>query len=151
MLLASRGAKVMVADSGVNVDGSGGDASVAKLVVDEIRTAGGEAVACDVNLTDEQGARSAAATCVDAFGRIDGIIHNASSVPRPAPIEDLPSEDFDLCMRVNVYAGFWLTRAAWPHMVGPGCTGQRIRLARTWPGYFGPWPPRRSPPEPRTW
>jgi len=62
MLLASRGAKVVVADSGVNVDGSGGDASVAKLVVDEIRTAGGEAVACDVNLADEQGARSAAAS-----------------------------------------------------------------------------------------
>jgi NAD(P)-dependent dehydrogenase (short-subunit alcohol dehydrogenase family) len=120
MLLASRGAKLVVADSGVNVDGSGGDASVAELVAEEIRSAGGEAVACTVNLADEKGAIGAVAACVDAFGRIDGIIHNASSVPRPAPIADLPSDDFDLCMRVNAYGAFWLTRAAWPQMAGQG-------------------------------
>ena len=119
-LLASRGAKLLVADSGVDVDGSGGDASVAELVADEIRSAGGEAVACTVNLAEEKGAARAVATCVDTFGRIDGIIHNASSVPRLAPVADLPSEDFDLCMRVNVYGGFWLTRAAWPHMAEHG-------------------------------
>ena len=118
LLLASRGAKLVVADSGVSVDGRGGDASVAELVAGEIRAAGGEAVACAANLAEEKGAISAVAACVDAFGRIDGLIHNASSVPRSGPVEQLPSDDFDLCMRVNVYGGFWLTRAAWPHMAG---------------------------------
>ena len=116
LLLASRGAKVVVADSGVEVSGAGGSSSVADSVVDEIRSSGGEAVACDADLATEDGSSGAVATCLDAFGRIDGIIHNASTVPAPAAPDQLSSHDFDLCMRVNVYAGFWLTRAAWPHM-----------------------------------
>jgi NAD(P)-dependent dehydrogenase (short-subunit alcohol dehydrogenase family) len=119
-LLASRGAKVVVADSGVEVNGDGGDTSVADGVVDELRSAGGEAVAFAGDLATEEGSTQAVATCVDAFGRVDGVIHNASTVPRPAPINQLATHDFDLCMRVNVYAAFWLTRAAWPHMVDQG-------------------------------
>jgi NAD(P)-dependent dehydrogenase (short-subunit alcohol dehydrogenase family) len=117
LLLASRGARVVVSDSGVEVNGDGGDTSVADAVVDEIRSAGGEAVACATDLSTEEGSIKAVETCVDAFGRVDGIIHNASTVPRAAPVEQLATHDFDLCMRVNVYCAFWLTRTAWPHMV----------------------------------
>jgi NAD(P)-dependent dehydrogenase (short-subunit alcohol dehydrogenase family) len=117
LLLASRGAKVVVADSGVEVSGAGGSASVADAVVDEIRAGGGEAAACASDLSTEDGSKRAVQTCLDTFGRVDGIIHNASTVPRPAPTAELSTEDFDLCMRVNAYAGFWLTREAWPHMV----------------------------------
>jgi NAD(P)-dependent dehydrogenase (short-subunit alcohol dehydrogenase family) len=120
LLLASRGARVVVADSGVEVNGDGGDASVPDAVVAEIRSAGGEAVACAADLATEEGSTQAVATCVEAFGRIDGLIHNASTVPRNAPVDQLATHDFDLCMRVNVYAAFWLTRAAWPHMVDQG-------------------------------
>lgn len=120
MLLASRGAKVVVSDSGVEVNGDGGSTAVADAVVDEIRAAGGEAVACAADLSAEDGSTSAIERCLDAFGGIDAFIHNASTVPRHAPVQELATEDFDLCMRVNVYAGFWLTRAAWPHMVEAG-------------------------------
>lgn len=120
LLLSSRGAKVVVADSGVEVNGTGGSSAVAEDVVDEIRTAGGEAVACTADLSTEDGSTAAIETCVETFGRIDGFVHNASTVPRHAPVEQLATEDFDLCMRVNVYAAFWLTRAAWAHMAGAG-------------------------------
>lgn len=117
LLLASRGAKVLVADSGVSVNGADGDTSVADAVVDEIRSAGGEAVASAGDLSTEEGSTQAVERCLEAFGRIDGIIHNASTVPPFAPVEEIQTSDFDLCMRVNVYAGFWLTRAAWSRMV----------------------------------
>lgn len=117
LLLASRGAKIVVADSGVEVSGAGGSASVAEAVVEEIRSAGGEAAACAADLSTEDGSIAAVQSCLTAFGRIDGIIHNASTVPAPATVEALSTHEFDLCMRVNAYAGFWLTRAAWPHMV----------------------------------
>jgi NAD(P)-dependent dehydrogenase (short-subunit alcohol dehydrogenase family) len=120
LLLASRGAKVVVSDSGVEVNGDGGSTAVAEAVVDEIRSAGGEAVAYAADLATEDGSTNAIQTCLDAFGGVDGVIHNASTVPRHAPVEQLATDDFDLCMRVNVYAGFWLTRAAWPHMVKQG-------------------------------
>ncbi|SEO69752.1 SDR family NAD(P)-dependent oxidoreductase [Trujillonella endophytica] len=120
LLLASRGAHVVVADSGVEMNGAGGDVAVADAVVDEIRSAGGTAVACAADLASEDGSIRAVASCVESFGRLDAIIHNASSVPRPLPVERLSSAEFDLCMRVNVYAGFWLTRAAWPHMAERG-------------------------------
>jgi NAD(P)-dependent dehydrogenase (short-subunit alcohol dehydrogenase family) len=117
LLLASRGAKVVVADSGVEVNGDGGDASVADAVVGEIRSAGGKAIGYAADLASEDGSTRAIETCVETFGTIDGFIHNASTVPRHAPIDQLATHDFDLCMRVNIYAAFWLTRAAWPHMV----------------------------------
>lgn len=117
LLLASRGARVVVADSGVELHGGGGRTSVADAVVDEIRAAGGAAVACAADLATEDGAALAVETCIDAFDRVDGIIHNASIVPTPSPVDQTATSDFDLCMRVNAYAAFWLARTAWPHMV----------------------------------
>ncbi len=120
LLLAARGASVLVADSGVDVDGDGGDTEVAESVAQEIRAAGGSAEPYSADLATEDGAVRAVDACVAAFGRVDGILHNASTVPPPATLEDFPTSDFDLCMRVNVYAGFWMTRTAWPHMVREG-------------------------------
>lgn len=117
LLLASRGAKIVVADNGVAMDGAGGSAQPAESVVAEIKAAGGEAVPTTVDIATEEGAAGAVQACVDAFGRIDGFLHNASTLPNLTSVEQLSSVDLERVMRINPFASIWLTRAAWPHMV----------------------------------
>jgi NAD(P)-dependent dehydrogenase (short-subunit alcohol dehydrogenase family) len=117
LLLASRGAHVVVADNGVAMDGEDPSQGPAEAVVAEIQRAGGKAVACTADLSTEQGSQAAVQTALDAFGRIDGILHNASTVPALQTTDAISTHDFDVVMRVNAYAGMWLARAAWPHMV----------------------------------
>lgn len=115
-LLASRGAKVAVADNGTALDGEHPSARPAESVVAEIQAAGGEAVACTADIATETGANEAVAASLRAFGRIDGIVHNASTSPDLTATDKLSSPDLDLVMRVNPFAGLWIARAAWPHM-----------------------------------
>lgn len=124
LLLASRGAHVIVADNGSAMDGSAGSEGPAESVVAEIRDAGGSAVACTADLSTEEGSAAAVQAAIDAFGRIDGILHNASTSPNLASPDAVDTRQLDLVMRINAYAGFWLTRAAWPHMEAQG--GGRI-------------------------
>jgi NAD(P)-dependent dehydrogenase (short-subunit alcohol dehydrogenase family) len=119
-LLASRGAKVVVADNGAAMDGEDPSAGPAQAVVAEIAAGGGEAVACTVDIATEDGSAAAVEACLNAYGRIDGLLHNASTVPDNAPIERLSTHDLDVVMRVNAYAALWMTRAAWPHMTAQG-------------------------------
>lgn len=124
LLLASRGASVIVADNGSAMDGSAAAAGPAESVVAEITDAGGTAVPCTADLSTEEGSAAAVRTSVDAFGRIDGVLHNASTSPNMYSPDQVPTDQLDLVMRINAYAGFWLTRAAWPHMRAQG--GGRI-------------------------
>lgn len=117
LLLASRGARVVVADNGCTMDGDNSSAGPAESVVDEIRASGGDAVACVEDLATEAGSNHAVETALRVFGRIDGILHNASTVPNLVTVESLSSHDLDLVMRINVFAAMWMSRAAWPHMV----------------------------------
>jgi NAD(P)-dependent dehydrogenase (short-subunit alcohol dehydrogenase family) len=119
-LLAARGAQVVVADNGAAMDGDAPSAAPAAAVVAEITAAGGSAVACTADLADEAGATAAVAGTIAAFGRIDGILHNASTAPNLASGGELSSQDIDLVLRINPYAGMWLIRAAWPHMMARG-------------------------------
>lgn len=116
LLLAARGAQVVVADNGVSLDGEGHDTGPAASVVDEILAAGGKAVACTADLATEAGSQQAVARAMDAFGSIDGLIHGATTVPALVPAAELSTEALDKVMRVNAYAGMWLARAAWPFM-----------------------------------
>jgi NAD(P)-dependent dehydrogenase (short-subunit alcohol dehydrogenase family) len=118
LLLASRGARVVVADNGAAMDGQQPSARPAESVVDEIRTTGGEAIACTADIATEAGSNQAVETTVNGFGRIDGILHNASTAPNLASADELSTRDMDLVLRVNAYAGLWLTRSAWRHMAG---------------------------------
>lgn len=120
LLLASRGAQVVVADNGSAVDGTEQSAGPAESVVAEIVAAGGKAVACTADLSTESGAEAAVTRTLEAFGRIDAILHNASTSPAPTTADEISSEDLDLVMRINPYASFWMTRAAWPHMKRQG-------------------------------
>src|SRR6476646_1467141 len=77
LLLASRGAKVIVNDVGGSVTGEGSDGGVAELLVSEIRAGGGEAVA-DVNsVADADGGAAIVQTGMDLYGRLDIVINNA--------------------------------------------------------------------------
>ncbi|MBW8754361.1 MAG: SDR family NAD(P)-dependent oxidoreductase [Sphingomonadales bacterium] len=117
LLLAARGGQLVVADNGAAMDGEDASTGPADAVVAEIAAAGGIAVACTADLADEAGAEAAVRTSLAAFGRIDGIVHYASPCPDLKNADKLSSRDLELVMRVNPFAGLWMARAAWPHMV----------------------------------
>jgi len=116
LLLAGRGAQVVVADNGAAMDGDQASTGPAEAVVAEIVSAGGASVVCTADLASEAGAVAAVEASVDAFGRIDGIVHFASPCPDLKAADRLSSRDLELVMRVNPFAALWMARAAWPHM-----------------------------------
>ena len=73
-LMAAEGAKVVVVDPGVNVDGSGFDQSIAEAVAGEIRDEGGTAVACTESVATMEGGERIVQTAVDNFGRLDIVV-----------------------------------------------------------------------------
>lgn len=122
LLLASRGARVVVADNGVNADGSDPSPEPARQVAKEIEAAGGEAVACFASVADEAGAAAIVQTALDAFGRLDVVVNNAGIVD-PHWFEDLSMEHFRRMDEVHHLGTVQVSRAAWPHLVaaGNGC------------------------------
>ena len=119
LALASRGAKVVVADLGGQLDGSGSSSEPAEEVVKEIEGAGGEAVVCHASVTDEAGAASIVQTALDAFGRIDVVVNNAG-IADPDLFEDLSLDRFRRMVDVHYMGAVNVTFAAWPHMVKAG-------------------------------
>ena len=117
LLLASRGALIVVADNGTTMDGAAQDGRPAESVVNEIKSAGGKAVACTADLSTETGSGDVVMAALNAYGRIDGIIHYASTCPDLKTIDKLATPDLEMAMRVNAFAGLWMARAAWPHML----------------------------------
>src|SRR3954451_23009136 len=77
LLLASRGAKVVVNDPGGSVDGTGGAHAAADQVVTAIKAAGGEAVASYASVAEESAAQSIVDTAMNAWGRLDILVNNA--------------------------------------------------------------------------
>jgi len=80
LLLAERGAKVVVNDLGGALRGDGPDTSVAQQVVDEIEAAGGEAIANADSVATPEGGKAIVQAALDTWGRIDALIHNAGNV-----------------------------------------------------------------------
>jgi NAD(P)-dependent dehydrogenase (short-subunit alcohol dehydrogenase family) len=115
MLLAERGANVLVHDAGVAPDGSGFDRGVADRVVAEIRAAGGIAEAAYDDLVTPAGCESAVATAVEQFGRLDALIHNAGLSLHRA-LEETDAESWSRLLGVNGEAAFWLVKSAFPLM-----------------------------------
>jgi NAD(P)-dependent dehydrogenase (short-subunit alcohol dehydrogenase family) len=114
-LLAERGAKVVCCDLGVEVDGSGGDVSVAETVAREIRGAGGEAVADGSDISTFAGAAAA----VGAFGFVDIVVNNAGT-PGSASIDEVTEEILGRQLGVHLFGAIGTTRAAWPIMIERG-------------------------------
>jgi NAD(P)-dependent dehydrogenase (short-subunit alcohol dehydrogenase family) len=118
-LLASRGAKVVVADYGVNLDGSGSSSEPANEVVAAIRDAGGEAVAVFADVSDEAAAASIVQTAIDEFGRIDAVVNNAG-IADPAWFDEAPLEQFRRMIDIHYLGTVYVCKAAWPHFQKAG-------------------------------
>lgn len=112
LLLASRGAKVVVNDLGSGPSGAGGDAGPAQKVVDEIKTAGGEAVANTDSVTEGHRLVEAA---LDRFGRIDIVINNAGFL-RDVAFHNMKEGDWSDIYQVHLLGTFRVTHSAWPYL-----------------------------------
>lgn len=112
LLLASRGAKVVVNDLGGSVDGSGSDAKAADKVVEEIKAAGGEAAASYDGVDTWEGAQKIVATATEAFGKLDIVINNAG-ILRDVSFNKMEPGDWDKVLAVHLNGSFFVTKAAW--------------------------------------
>ncbi|HET9547049.1 MAG TPA: SDR family oxidoreductase [Desertimonas sp.] len=115
ILLAARGALVVVNDLGGAVDGTGADVGAAQLVVDEITAAGGEAVADANSVATPEGGAAIVQTAIDAFGRVDIVVNNAG-ILRDKSFSNMTSELFDPVIDVHLRGAFHVTQPAWKHM-----------------------------------
>ncbi|MFE1956011.1 SDR family oxidoreductase [Streptomyces sp. NPDC059524] len=111
LAFAAEGAKVVVNDLGVGLDGAPAPDSPAALVVEEIRAAGGEAVAHGGDIATSEGAASLVAAAVDAFGRLDTLVNNAGFL-RDRMLVNLAEDDWDAVMRVHLKGHFLPLQAA---------------------------------------
>jgi NAD(P)-dependent dehydrogenase (short-subunit alcohol dehydrogenase family) len=134
LLLASKGAKVVVNDPGGSMPGLGVDAGPAETVVQEILAAGGEAVACLESVATPQGGRAIIQAALDAFGRLDILIHNAGNV-RYGSLEEMPHEDFKAVVDVHLMGAFNVVRPAFPIMAKAGYG--RVVLTSSIGGLYG--------------
>jgi len=133
-LLAARGAKVVVNDPGVSLQGDGSDIGPAEAVVAEISAAGGEAVANTDSVATAEGGESIIRAALERFGRIDILIHNAGIVRR-APLREMSVEDFNDVLDVHLRGGFHVVRAALSPMCEAGYG--RIVLTSSCSGLYG--------------
>ena len=119
LLLASRGAKVVVNDLGGSVSGEGGDQSPADKVVQEIKAAGGEAVANYDSVATREGGAAIIQTAIDTWGRIDILICNAG-VLRDKSFAKAELDDFEFVFGVHYFGTLYCAHAAWKHMLDQG-------------------------------
>lgn len=134
LLLASRGAKVVVNDPGSSLTGDGADGGPARDVVAEITAAGGDAVACTASVADAEGGATIIDTAVQTFGRCDILVHNAGIVRR-GTLDVLSHHDFDAVLDVHLRGAFHVVRHAFPVMRAAGYG--RIVLTSSIGGLYG--------------
>ena len=134
LLLAKRGALVVVNDLGGNIDGTGGDASAAQKVVDEIKAAGGEAVADHNSVATPEGGAAIVKTAVDTFGRVDIVINNAG-ILRDKSFHNMSPDLMNPVFDVHLKGAFHVTQPAWVLMREQGYG--RIISTSSAAGIFG--------------
>ena len=134
LLLASRGARVVVSDTGGSIRGEDPDASVAEAVAKDITTSGGAAVACTESVATAEGGQAIIASALDRYGRIDILIHNAGN-NRYAPLTEMTYEDFDAVLDVHLRGAFHVIRPAFPVMCQAGYG--RVVLTSSIGGLYG--------------
>jgi NAD(P)-dependent dehydrogenase (short-subunit alcohol dehydrogenase family) len=134
MLLASRGAKVVVNDPGGGLTGDGTDAGPADDVVREIVAAGGQAVASTDSVATAAGGKAIIDAALDRYGRVDILIHNAGIVRR-ASLKEMSYEDFDAVLDVHLRGAFHVVRPVFPVMCDAGYG--RIVLTSSIGGLYG--------------
>jgi NAD(P)-dependent dehydrogenase (short-subunit alcohol dehydrogenase family) len=119
LLLGARGAAVVVNDVGGALDGEGGGATPAEEVVEQIRAAGGTAVADATDISTVEGAAAAVRVATETYGRLDVLVNNAG-ILRDRSFAKITAEEVDPVVRVHLGGTIWMTRAAWPTFVEQG-------------------------------
>jgi NAD(P)-dependent dehydrogenase (short-subunit alcohol dehydrogenase family) len=111
LLAAAEGAKVVVNDPGVAADGSGTDAAPAEQVVEEIRKAGGTAVANFDSVAEALAAANIVKTATDTYGKLDGVVNNAG-ILRDAIFHRMSVDAFEQVIKVHLMGSFYVSHAA---------------------------------------
>ena len=111
LLAAAEGAKVVVNDPGVAADGSGTDAAPAEEVVEEIRKAGGTAVANFDSVAEALAAANIVKTATDTYGKLDGVVNNAG-ILRDAIFHRMSVDAFEQVIKVHLMGSFYVSHAA---------------------------------------
>jgi NAD(P)-dependent dehydrogenase (short-subunit alcohol dehydrogenase family) len=110
-LMAAEGAKVVVVDPGVNVDGSGFDQSIAEQVVGEIQAAGGTAVACTESVATMAGGERIVQTAMDNYGKLD-IVVTCAGILRDRMIFNMSEQEWDDVIAVHLKGTFTVVKHA---------------------------------------
>ncbi len=134
LTLAREGASVVVNDLGGARDGTGAGSAMADEVVKEIRDAGGRAVANYDSVAEPEGAANIVKTAVDEFGKVDGVVSNAG-ILRDGTFHKMEFGSWDAVLKVHLYGGYNVIRAAWPHFRENGFG--RVVVATSTSGLFG--------------
>ena len=109
--MAAEGAKVVVVDPGVNLDGSGADQSVAQQVVEEIKAAGGEGTACMESVATMEGGEKIVQTAIDAYGQLD-IVVTCAGILRDRMIFNMSEGEWDDVIAVHLKGTFSVVKNA---------------------------------------
>ncbi|MER5884411.1 SDR family oxidoreductase [Streptomyces sp. NPDC001941] len=135
LAFAAEGARVVVNDLGVGLDGSPGTESPAARVVAEIRAAGGEAVAHGGDIATTEGAASLVTAALDAFGRLDTLVNNAGFL-RDRMLVNLDEDDWDAVVRVHLKGHFLPLKHAAAHWRAEAKAGRAVdaRIVNTTSG-----------------
>ena len=132
--LAGRGARVVVNDLGGHPFGGGSDPGLAEMVVEEIRAAGGEAVANTESVATPEGAASLTEQAMDEWGRLDAVVANAA-ILRDKPFDEMTIDDFDAVIDVNLRGVMRVLHPAFKAMKAAG--GGRIVAVTSSSGMLG--------------
>ena len=119
LFLAQRGARVVVNDLGGTTDGTGASSTPAQAVCDEIRAAGGEAVANYDSVSSEAGARAIVAAAVREYGRVDILVNNAG-ILRDKALKNATAAEIKPVIDVHLYGTIWCSLAVWNGMLERG-------------------------------
>ncbi len=114
LALAAAGAKVVVNDIGTSTTGEGTDAGPAQKVVEEIKAAGGQAVANMDSVAEAAAAGRIIQFALDHFGRIDGVVNNAG-ILRDRFFHKMSLDEWDAVLKVHLYGSYYMSRAAANH------------------------------------
>jgi NAD(P)-dependent dehydrogenase (short-subunit alcohol dehydrogenase family) len=114
MMMAAHGAKVVVNDPGVSLEGNDESDAPARDVVREITSAGGEAIADFGSVSDPASAREMVGAAVEKFGKIDIVVNNAG-ILRDVIFHKMTDSDWDSVLKVHLYGSFNVSRAAAEH------------------------------------
>ncbi len=120
LLFAARGARVVVADAGTELFGTGSDPDVAEAIAEAITADDGRAIAYSADLATESGARGAVRAALAEWGRIDAVVHNAGFTLGGRAFEDETLDRFDALLAINTRAAFAIAHEAWPTMQAQG-------------------------------